>query len=92
MPSTWALVYAAGLSGMGATCIIQPIDMVKVRLQMGAVGSPVRLNPVTDTCLPASVSVFGPATPAESTAAAPGHGPFAAALEPAARPSQSFIR
>jgi len=25
---------------MAATCIIQPIDMVKVRLQMGAVGSP----------------------------------------------------
>ena len=31
-----------GLSGMGATCIIQPIDMVKVRLQIGATGSPVR--------------------------------------------------
>ena len=30
-----------GLSGMGATCIIQPVDMVKVRLQIGAQGSPV---------------------------------------------------
>ena len=30
-----------GLSGMGATCIIQPIDMVKVRIQIGAKGSPV---------------------------------------------------
>ena len=30
-----------GLSGMGATCIIQPIDMVKVRLQLGATGGPV---------------------------------------------------
>lgn len=30
-----------GLSGMGATCIIQPIDMVKVRIQLGAQGSPV---------------------------------------------------
>jgi Mitochondrial carrier protein len=30
-----------GLSGIGATCIIQPIDMVKVRLQLGATGSPV---------------------------------------------------
>lgn len=30
-----------GASGMLATCIIQPIDMVKVRLQLGATGSPV---------------------------------------------------
>jgi solute carrier family 25 oxoglutarate transporter 11 len=30
-----------GLSGMGATCIIQPIDMVKVRLQLGATGGPI---------------------------------------------------
>ncbi len=30
-----------GLSGMAATCIIQPVDMVKVRLQIGAKGSPV---------------------------------------------------
>uniref|UniRef100_A0A061S2N8 Solute carrier family 25 (Mitochondrial oxoglutarate transporter), member 11 n=1 Tax=Tetraselmis sp. GSL018 TaxID=582737 RepID=A0A061S2N8_9CHLO len=29
-----------GLSGMMATCVIQPIDMVKVRLQLGATGSP----------------------------------------------------
>lgn len=29
-----------GLSGMAATSIIQPIDMVKVRLQIGAKGSP----------------------------------------------------
>lgn len=29
-----------GASGMLATCIIQPIDMVKVRLQLGATGSP----------------------------------------------------
>lgn len=32
-----------GSSGMLATCIIQPIDMVKVRLQLGATGSPVSL-------------------------------------------------
>lgn len=31
-----------GASGMLATCVIQPIDMVKVRLQLGAQGSPVR--------------------------------------------------
>lgn len=31
-----------GLSGMLATCFIQPVDMVKVRLQLGATGSPVR--------------------------------------------------
>jgi len=31
-----------GLSGMLATCVIQPIDMVKVRIQLGAHGSPVR--------------------------------------------------
>uniref|UniRef100_A0A383WF43 Uncharacterized protein n=1 Tax=Tetradesmus obliquus TaxID=3088 RepID=A0A383WF43_TETOB len=29
-----------GASGMMATCIIQPIDMVKVRLQLGATGGP----------------------------------------------------
>ena len=32
-----------GLSGMAATCIIQPIDMVKVRIQIGAKGGPVSL-------------------------------------------------
>ena len=31
-----------GASGMLATCVIQPVDMVKVRLQLGATGSPVR--------------------------------------------------
>ena len=30
-----------GLSGMGATCVIQPIDIVKVRLQLGASGGPI---------------------------------------------------
>jgi solute carrier family 25 oxoglutarate transporter 11 len=30
-----------GLSGMMATCLIQPIDMVKVRLQLGETGGPV---------------------------------------------------
>ena len=30
-----------GASGMFATCLIQPIDMVKVRIQLGAKGSPV---------------------------------------------------
>lgn len=30
-----------GLSGMMATSVIQPIDMVKVRLQLGEKGSPV---------------------------------------------------
>ena len=29
-----------GMSGMMATCIIQPIDMVKVRIQLGAQGNP----------------------------------------------------
>lgn len=29
-----------GMSGMMATCIIQPIDMVKVRIQLGAAGNP----------------------------------------------------
>lgn len=29
-----------GMSGMAATCCIQPLDMVKVRLQLGATGSP----------------------------------------------------
>lgn len=30
-----------GISGMCATSVIQPIDMVKVRLQLGATGTPV---------------------------------------------------
>lgn len=34
--------FNGGLSGMLATCVIQPIDMVKVRIQLGAQGSPVR--------------------------------------------------
>ncbi|KXZ55742.1 hypothetical protein GPECTOR_2g1292 [Gonium pectorale] len=33
-----------GLSGMLATCIIQPIDMVKVRIQLGAKGSPLAVG------------------------------------------------
>lgn len=33
-----------GLSGMMATCIIQPIDMVKVRLQLGDKGNPVAIG------------------------------------------------
>jgi hypothetical protein len=32
-----------GLSGMAATCIIQPIDMIKVRKQLGAQGSAVSI-------------------------------------------------
>lgn len=38
---TWKIVkpyFNGGLSGMGATCIIQPIDMIKVRIQLGAKG------------------------------------------------------
>ena len=34
-----------GASGMLATCVIQPVDMVKVRLQLGATGSPVSPTP-----------------------------------------------
>jgi len=30
-----------GLSGMSATCVIQPIDIVKVRLQLGSTGGPI---------------------------------------------------
>ncbi|GFR47827.1 hypothetical protein Agub_g9605 [Astrephomene gubernaculifera] len=33
-----------GLSGMAATCIIQPIDMIKVRIQLGAKGSPLAVG------------------------------------------------
>lgn len=42
--STWKAAKPfvnGGLSGMAATSVIQPIDMVKVRLQLGAKGSPV---------------------------------------------------
>lgn len=38
-----------GLSGMLATCIIQPIDMVKVRIQLGAKGSPVSQLRISDS-------------------------------------------
>lgn len=43
-PAAWLAVkpyFNGGLAGMGATCIIQPIDMVKVRIQLGATGGPV---------------------------------------------------
>jgi solute carrier family 25 (mitochondrial oxoglutarate transporter), member 11 len=32
-----------GISGMMATTIIQPIDMVKVRIQLGAQGNPLKV-------------------------------------------------
>ena len=32
-----------GLAGVGATCCIQPVDMVKVRLQLGEPGPPLAL-------------------------------------------------
>lgn len=40
-----------GLSGMGATCIIQPVDMVKVRIQLGATGSPVSFYRLSEQSL-----------------------------------------
>ena len=43
-----------GASGMLATCFIQPVDMVKVRLQLGAQGSPVSLS-ISDWALMASL-------------------------------------
>jgi Mitochondrial carrier protein len=49
-----------GASGMLATCIIQPIDMVKVRLQLGATGSPVR--PRFQSVLLATHQSMSPAT------------------------------
>jgi solute carrier family 25 oxoglutarate transporter 11 len=36
--SVWSTVKPflnGGLSGMGATCVIQPVDMIKVRIQLG---------------------------------------------------------
>ena len=45
-----------GASGMLATCVIQPVDMVKVRLQLGATGSPVR--PPVSVPLPPPVLQF----------------------------------
>jgi hypothetical protein len=42
--------FNGGLSGMGATCIIQPIDMVKVRLQLGATGGPVSYGSMPRPC------------------------------------------
>ena len=52
--SVWQNVkpfFNGGASGMLATCVIQPIDMVKVRLQLGASGSPVRFPPgFADQC------------------------------------------
>ena len=43
-PAAWLAVKPflnGGLAGMAATSIIQPIDMVKVRIQLGATGGPV---------------------------------------------------
>mmetsp|Transcript_22264 Transcript_22264/g.61550 ORF Transcript_22264/g.61550 Transcript_22264/m.61550 type:complete len:302 (+) Transcript_22264:139-1044(+) len=43
-PAAWLAVkpyFNGGVSGMAATCIVQPIDMVKVRIQLGAQGGPV---------------------------------------------------
>ncbi len=43
-PAAWLAVkpyFNGGLSGMAATCIIQPIDMIKVRKQLGVQGSAV---------------------------------------------------
>ena len=45
-----------GLSGMAATCIIQPIDMVKVRIQIGAKGGPVSICLLSKTILPSIVA------------------------------------
>ena len=45
-PSAWSIAKPfvnGGLAGMMATTIIQPIDMVKVRLQLGAKGSPFKV-------------------------------------------------
>ncbi|KAF5838254.1 mitochondrial substrate carrier [Dunaliella salina] len=42
-PAAWLAVkpyFNGGVSGMAATCIVQPIDMVKVRIQLGAQGGP----------------------------------------------------
>ena len=51
--SAWATAKPfvnGGLSGMAATCIIQPVDMVKVRLQLGASGSPVSFPFASGSC------------------------------------------
>jgi len=43
-PAAWLAIkpyFNGGVSGMAATCIVQPIDMVKVRIQLGATGGPV---------------------------------------------------
>ena len=52
-----------GMSGMLATSIIQPIDMVKVRLQLGEKGSPVsrRRTSISGNSLPAPCPSHGPA-------------------------------
>jgi len=46
-PAAWLAVkpfFNGGLSGMGATCIVQPIDMIKVRIQIGAKGGPLAVG------------------------------------------------
>ncbi|KAG1659825.1 hypothetical protein FOA52_003768 [Chlamydomonas sp. UWO 241] len=46
-PAAWLAVKPylnGGLSGMGSTCIIQPIDMVKVRIQLGETGGPLAVG------------------------------------------------
>ena len=44
LAATWQAVKPflnGGVAGMASISIIQPIDMVKVRIQLGATGSPV---------------------------------------------------
>jgi hypothetical protein len=56
-----------GLSGMAATCIIQPIDMVKVRLQLGATGGPVSLKKSVCSCMSCLCAPFSQAIWSEHT-------------------------
>ena len=35
---SWAQFAVGGLSGMGATCFVQPIDLIKTRMQLSGVG------------------------------------------------------
>jgi hypothetical protein len=40
--SQWLTFLNSGLSGMGATCVVQPIDLIKTRMQLSGVGGAIK--------------------------------------------------
>ncbi|XP_055386763.1 mitochondrial 2-oxoglutarate/malate carrier protein [Condylostylus longicornis] len=58
-PTALRFVFS-GLSGMGATCIVQPLDLVKTRMQIQGVGGAAREYKNSLHCISTIVSKEGP--------------------------------